>query len=65
MIVKLANLDLGLRRPTTMGMQNQFTVGVPGTGIPNSAKIQAAAQLNVLNHNKGPQFTPMAHIGSI
>ena len=65
MIIKLAQLNLGLQRPTTMGLQNQFTVGVPGTGIPNSAKIQAKAQLNVMNHDKGPQFMPMAHVGAI
>lgn len=61
MIIKLATLpNLGLERPTTMGLQNQFTIGVPKTGVPNGPKIQAQAQLNVLNHNKGPQFMPMA-----
>lgn len=62
MLVKMATLGLGLQRPTTMGLQNQFTVGVPKTGVPNGPKMQVAAQLNVLNHDKGPQFMPMAHV---
>lgn len=65
MIVKLANMQ-ALARPIGLGIsQPMFNSAVPDNGMPNAAKMADQTRLNVMNHNKGPKFMPMASIGRI